>query len=196
MTRPVRVRLDASRLRLDPSEAAARLRIPKESVSGGAVSEALERLLPHVSPVFSYVTAPVCIDGDSIDAGFGPFVSSSLSARLSGCPECAVAALTLGAGTDRYLSKLSLTSPSEHFVADALASALAEAAADEAERIILAGRRTPGRFSPGYGDFPLSFQPAVLALTDAGRLSGITVSPSLLMSPMKSITAVIGFLPE
>lgn len=196
MTRPVRVRLDASRLRVDPAEAAARLRTPKESVSGAAVSEALERLLPHVRPVFSYVTAAVNTDGDRLDVGFGPFVSSSLAARLSGCRECAVMALTLGAGTDRYLSRLSLTSPSAHFVADALASAIAEAAADEAEKIILAGRKTPGRFSPGYGDFPLSLQPAVLALTDAGRLSGITVSPSLLMSPMKSITAVIGFLPE
>ena len=196
MTRPVRVRLDAQALLPDPGEIAARLKIKKDGVDRENVRRALDSLLPHLSPVFSYVVAPVAINGNAVDAGFGEFESESLARHLRGCSECAVMALTLGTGADRYLASLSLTSPSAHFLADGLASAMAEAACDEAERIILAGRKTPGRFSPGYGDFPLSLQPKVLSLTDAGRLLGVTLSPSLLMSPSKSVTAVIGFLQE
>ena len=196
MTRPVRVRLDAQTLLPDPTEVAARLKIKKTDAADETVRRALDTLLPHLSPVFSYVVAPVSINGNAVDAGFGEFESASLARHLRGCGECAVMALTLGAGADRYLASLSLTSPAAHFLADGLASAMAEAACDEAERIILAGRKTPGRFSPGYGDFPLSLQPKVLSLTDAGRLLGVTLSPSLLMSPSKSVTAVIGFLQE
>ncbi len=196
MTRPVRVRLDASALLPDPAEVAARLKIKKEDDPGEAVRRAYDALLPHLTPVFSYVVSPVSINGNLVDAGFGEFESASLARRLSGCEECAVMALTLGAGVDRYLASLSLTSPSAHFLADGLASAMAEAACDEAERIILAGRKTTGRFSPGYGDFPLELQPKVLSVTDSGRLLGVTLSPSLLMSPSKSITAVIGFMQD
>ena len=48
------------------------------------------------------------------------------------------------------------------------------------------------RFSPGYGDFPLDCQPALLAGLDAGKRIGITLTDSLLMAPSKSVTAVMG----
>ena len=52
------------------------------------------------------------------------------------------------------------------------------------------------RFSPGYGDLPLSVQPTVLAALDAQRRLGITLSSSLLMTPTKSVTAIIGMFKE
>ena len=78
---------------------------------------------------------------------------------------------------------------------DALGSALVETGCDEAERDISA--RFPNqfltdRFSPGYGDLPLELQPRLCAALDAGRRLGLTVSQSLLMNPVKSVTAVIG----
>ena len=48
------------------------------------------------------------------------------------------------------------------------------------------------RFSPGYGDLPLSLQPGICAVLDAERRVGIHVTPSFLMNPSKSVTAVIG----
>lgn len=48
------------------------------------------------------------------------------------------------------------------------------------------------RYSPGYGDFSLSVQPEFLRIVDASRKIGITVNDSLLMSPTKSVTAIIG----
>ena len=60
-----------------------------------------------------------------------------------------------------------------------------------------AARRLPAlyqtdRFSPGYGDLPLTLQPGILAALDAGRRAGITLLPSLLMNPSKSVTAIFG----
>ena len=48
------------------------------------------------------------------------------------------------------------------------------------------------RFSPGYGDYPLSVQRELLQLTDAPRRIGLTLTPGDMMTPSKSITAVIG----
>lgn len=48
------------------------------------------------------------------------------------------------------------------------------------------------RFSPGYGDFSLSCQSAVLDALDAGKHLGIKLTDSFLMMPSKSVTAVIG----
>ncbi|MCR5275107.1 MAG: Vitamin B12 dependent methionine synthase activation subunit, partial [Clostridiales bacterium] len=47
-------------------------------------------------------------------------------------------------------------------------------------------------FSPGYGDLPIEVQKEFLPLLDAERRLGITLSDSYLMSPSKSVTAIIG----
>ncbi|MBQ8851544.1 MAG: methionine synthase, partial [Oscillibacter sp.] len=80
-------------------------------------------------------------------------------------------------------------------ILNACGSALVEQGCDEAEQEI-AGR-FPGlyltdRFSPGYGDLPLTLQPSICAMLDAQRRLGIVVAPSMLMTPGKSVTAVIG----
>ena len=54
------------------------------------------------------------------------------------------------------------------------------------------GRKTKPRFSPGYGDFPLDFQRDIFATMSLAKNIGITLNNSLLMSPSKSVTAVIG----
>ena len=48
------------------------------------------------------------------------------------------------------------------------------------------------RFSPGYGDFPLSVQKQILDGLEAGKRIGITLTEGYLMMPSKSVTAVIG----
>ena len=48
------------------------------------------------------------------------------------------------------------------------------------------------RFSPGYGDLPLSCQPDFCRVLEAEKTVGITLTESFLMMPSKSVTAVIG----
>ena len=82
---------------------------------------------------------------------------------------------------------------------DALGSAWVEMGCDAAEKELAA--RLPGlyltdRFSPGYGDLPLSVQPEILTATDAMRRLGTQVTQSCLINPRKTVTAVIGIAEE
>lgn len=52
------------------------------------------------------------------------------------------------------------------------------------------------RFSPGFGDLPLELQPQVLAALDTGTLLGIHTGSTHLMTPMKSVTAIVGLKPD
>jgi cobalamin-dependent methionine synthase I len=81
---------------------------------------------------------------------------------------------------------------SEGFVYDAIASAMVENLTDLAEEMTVSGREHTGRFSPGYGDMPLEIQEELLSLLEGSRLLGITLTDSGLMSPSKSVTALIG----
>ena len=94
---------------------------------------------------------------------------------------------------------LSLTDPVGQLVLDAAGSALVERAADAAEASVVAAAADRGlfcssRFSPGYGDLSLATQAPLLATLDAQRALGITLSADYLMSPTKSVTAVVGLL--
>ena len=101
-------------------------------------------------------------------------------------------AVTLGSAVDRLLLKYSRISPASAFIADALSSAYAEAAADRAQEILDTMAKTKVRFSPGYGDLPLEIQPDILEMINAGKLLSITLTDSLLMKPQKTITAIAG----
>ena len=80
---------------------------------------------------------------------------------------------------------------------DAIGSETADAAADELHWKILtrradaAGCSVTARFSPGYGDWPLTVQKDLIRVC-GGALIGITVTPSSLMIPRKSVSAVLG----
>ena len=78
---------------------------------------------------------------------------------------------------------------------DAMASALTEQLSDAAEAEILAG--LPGlhptwRFSPGYGDLPLTVQDDLLRSVNAEKRLGVTLSESGMLIPSKTVTALIG----
>ena len=48
------------------------------------------------------------------------------------------------------------------------------------------------RFSAGYGDLPLEYQRRIFDLLDPPTHIGLTLNDSYLMSPSKSVTALIG----
>ena len=48
------------------------------------------------------------------------------------------------------------------------------------------------RVSPGYGDIPLSMQKEIFSALDCSRKIGLSLNASLLMTPTKSVTAIVG----
>lgn len=114
---------------------------------------------------------------------------------LGNCSQVVLLACTLGLSFDTFLSREQKRSMAEAVILDGCGSALVEQGCDAAEQEI--SSRFPGlyltdRFSPGYGDLPLSLQKDLCAALDAQRRLGIYVNESMLMTPQKSVTALIG----
>ena len=138
---------------------------------------------------------PLVRDGDTLDLGFAKTDSRDLKQHLEGCGEILLFACTAGAETDRRIARAKLLSPAKGLLMHAIGAQQVEGGCDRlCERLV---RQFPDcqltdRFSPGYGDLTLEMQRDVMAALDCGRTVGITLTDSLLMTPSKSVTAIIG----
>jgi len=108
---------------------------------------------------------------------------------------------TVGLELDRLINKYSKVSVSKAAVIEAIGSERIEALCDSFNDDVdlMAddnGLITKHRISPGYGKFKLDSQKEMFRLLDLNRKGGITLNESLLMSPSKSVTAVIGIFDE
>lgn len=125
--------------------------------------------------------------------------AGTLSAHLSGCRETCLVCGTLGVGFDAFLRKVSATSGADALIVQAIGTAAIEQLMDSVENEIMAelsnGESLTSRYSPGYGDFPLSAQRTILTLLDATRKVGVSLTDTMLMVPSKSVSAVIGVRP-
>ena len=114
---------------------------------------------------------------------------------LAQCHRAALLACTLGARFDLALTAVQARDMARAVILDACGSALVEQGCDEAEKELSArfpGRYLTDRFGPGYGDLPLELQRDICAVLDTPRRLGLHVTESLLLNPVKSVTAVIG----
>ncbi|MGN1002580.1 MAG: vitamin B12 dependent-methionine synthase activation domain-containing protein [Oscillospiraceae bacterium] len=128
--------------------------------------------------------------------GTGLSLTGETAARLlAPCHQAVLLACTLGAAFDARLLAAQARDMARAVILDACGSAFVESGCDAAEQEIAArfpGRYLTDRFSPGYGDLPLSLQPAICGTLDTPRRLGVQVTESCLMTPAKSVTAVIG----
>ena len=125
----------------------------------------------------------------------------SIAEHVRGACKVALMACTLGAISEREMRKYASLGAADGVMFGACASALVEAAANAVEAQVVEyaqkqGLHTNWRFSPGYGDMPLDVQPAFLQALDATRKLGITATPTNMLVPVKSVTAVVGLFDE
>ena len=139
-----------------------------------------------------------CID-DMLDLGFTSTKSNDIKKLLlnNNCTSIILFAATLGIGIDRLLLKYSRTSPATALCIQAIGAERVEALCNAfslelKEKYASLGCSLTPRFSPGYGDLPLSLQREVFAALECEKHLGLTLNDSLLMSPTKSVTAIIG----
>ena len=141
----------------------------------------------------SYCVLPaVSVDEESgeIDLELMKINSVSLAGNLSGCSQVVVFAASIGPGIDRLIKKYSRLDPVKALFFQAIGAERVEGVCD------LFCSSYPDmlrpRFSPGFGDLPLSVQPEVLRITNAAKNLSITLDDGFLMSPSKSVTAFFG----
>ncbi|MGX8698631.1 MAG: vitamin B12 dependent-methionine synthase activation domain-containing protein [bacterium] len=127
------------------------------------------------------------------------FRGQDLRRHLEGAAGLCVLCVTLGQRVERTLLRLQAANMTDALLYNAATTVLIEAASERCAAEIRAAEPkyyVNGRYSPGYGDFPLSQQGELLALSGAGERLGVTLTEGLLMLPRKSVTAVLGLFSE
>ena len=175
------------------------------------VKEQLERLLSVCRVRSCYQIFPLDIragEGPEAEGGggrppvltLGPMTvcSGGLAKNLQGCDRAALFGATLGLEADRLIYRLGRTAVGEAVITDACAAAVIEAVCDELCDELRAeaagqGRRIRPRYSPGFGDFTLEYQPAICKVLELSKRIGVSLTAGGMMTPAKSVTAVVGF---
>lgn len=157
-----------------------------------------EKLIaPHVSPRACYREMAVTRTDGELFIGSAATSSLALERSLQGCDRVVLFGATLGLDVDRLIVRESAASPATALLLDALAVERIEAFCDTLCAELSAHYAAEGRFlcprySPGYGDLPLFFQETIFSLLDLPKTIGLTLNKSLMMSPQKSVTALLG----
>ncbi len=169
----------------------------------GMIQECLEKLQEVSAPRSFYLYAPLerivkTEEASPVLSFAGIEVQSKgLAKNLDGCQEVCLLAATIGPGVDLLIRRAQVSAMSKAVVYQAAGAAMIEAYVDSLNEQIRQEARARGlylrpRFSPGYGDFSLAHQSDFARVLQMQKTCGITLGSSLLMTPSKSVTAVIG----
>ncbi len=145
----------------------------------------------------AYCTLPLSLEDECLKLGGLEIVSRDLRKALSHCEGVIIFAATVGLGIDRLIHRYSRLSPSRALCFDAIGAERIEALCDSfcrsmAEKYLLDCRSLKPRFSPGYGDLTIELQRDIFSLLGCEKRLGLTLTDSYLMSPTKSVTAIVG----
>lgn len=126
--------------------------------------------------------------------------SKNLSKNLKGCREVVVFGATLGIGVDLLMKKYSISDMTKAVVLQACAAAFLEENCDQMQKQIAEeldkGLYLRPRFSPGYGDFSVFHQQELLQMLEASKKIGLTMTEGYMLTPSKSVTALMGISEE
>lgn len=187
---------------VDRDEALRYLGYTGQQVDGSLtnrIDEIFERCETVSQPSWVYRIFPVDASNGTITLTGTTLVleGNDIYQHLHEASHCAVLAATCGLANERELQRLNRVGGFEALVFDAASSALVEVAADACNAHIVAQAHDQGlftnyRYGPGYGDLALDIQGAILDVLGAGKTMGMSVTPSNLLVPTKSITAFVG----
>ena len=165
------------------------------------IEDCIAQLQAKCRPKAIWECFPLKMEGAAVPVLFHiqdmTFASRDLARNLQGCRRIVLMAATIGAEADFLIRRAEAADMSDAAIFQAAGAAMAEAWCDEVNRRITAAASKAGlyarpRFSPGYGDVPLSVQKDFSSLLDMPRSCGISLTDTFLMVPSKSVTAFIG----
>lgn len=169
---------------------------PDENVMN-IIDECESVLLKSVKPRYTYKLFDIKTleNGISVLGTSLLFEGNNIKEHLKGCDKCILLCATVSAEVDKIIRSYETIDMTKTVISDCLASAAVEEVCNQAEIEIkekLPDYNFTWRFSPGYGDFPLTIQPEFLNVLDAQKRIGLSCTESLILIPRKSVTAVIG----
>jgi len=172
------------------------LRYASAKGADGSIRELAQRCIGELDKRLSfsvcYKEYGICREETAYDLGFCRIASKDLDKNLAGCNAVILFAATLGIEADRLIARHSKESAAKGLMTDAVCTERIERLCDVFEREITDGLESRPRYSPGYGDVPIELQKSIFRALDLERRLGITLNGSMLVSPTKTVTALIG----
>ncbi len=156
-------------------------------------------VLDAAQPKYVYRVLPIDrIDNKIILSGTSLCIEGKDAEKLlAECSSCIVMAVTVGQKTDMMLRRAQVYSMADAVILDSCASSAIESICDQLNEDLRKEFESKGlfltdRYSPGYGDMPLSMQTELCRLLQTEKRIGLSVSPGMTLTPSKSVTAIIG----
>lgn len=155
----------------------------------------------RVTPRSVWHEYPCSVTDASVSFGGITFDGADLARHLKGCSALLLFAATLGIEADRMARTESLRSMARSSMVHAAGAAMIEQYCDDVQETLGTEYEARGlylrpRYSPGYGDLPLSRQADFFRLLELSKRLGLSLNEHFIMTPSKSVTAVIGISAE
>lgn len=176
------------------------MRVPPEAHNDElirTVDEAFGRLEGYVTPRCVWGRFHIVHFDGGIELEGTYIYSNNIAKLTSRSDECILLAATLGHEADRQISLAQRKNMLDGIALDACASVRIDAYIDEFMKNeivpeLFDGEHLTSRFSPGYGDLNMNVTEDIISILNATKRIGLSVTRSLMMSPIKSVTAITG----
>lgn len=161
------------------------------------IEECLKEIADTLTFNVCYKRVECVVLGDEVLLGGRKIASKDLAKNLKDCKEAYLFGATIGLGIDRVIEKYSTIFPLKALIMHSIGVERIESLGDAfcaflEKEVSKEGLSIRPRFSAGYGDFRIENQTLFFELLDNVKTIGLTLNSSLIMSPSKSVTAVVG----
>jgi len=161
------------------------------------IHDSCEKMHAVLKPQAVYETFSLVPGADNMLSFAGNTINSvDLSRNLHDCGSVVLLAATIGPQVDMMIKRAQIRSSTEAAIMQAAGAMFIESFVDAVNKriktdAVASGRLVHPRYSPGYGDVTLSVQRMFFLLLPCSRI-GLSLMPTLIMAPEKSVTAFVG----
>lgn len=156
-----------------------------------AISICLDKVTPRsIIKKYSLNREPLSLKGTNMI-----LQGQDIAKHLDDCNEVYIMGATVGFEIEKTVNKLMSENPLLGVIVDSASICAIESYCDDLceELQMKNSKQLTWRFSCGYGDFPLSQQKDFVRLLEMQKRIGVFINEdSFMMTPQKSVTAIIG----
>ena len=161
-------------------------------------AKACDMALAAAQPKIIYETFDCKISDSKVIIGDFHARSQKLAQCLKNSKSAMLLCATMGIEIDKLIQRYSKINPALSLAVSAAGSALIETFLDNFTEKLREEKAKSElilthRFSPGFADLSLDYQKDFFEILQITRRIGVVLNDSLLMTPTKTVTAIIGF---